>query len=111
MDGDHLKALIVFGAMLLSMPLSAAQLELQLGATSRTWQTEELLQLPQARTITITDDVSYKRDMQYRAVPLAALLEGIGVGPDRRLTQWFDANVPADQRIPPWSPTLSNSIK
>jgi len=35
-----LKTLILFGAMLLSMPLSAAQLNLELGANSRTWQTE-----------------------------------------------------------------------
>jgi len=72
-----LKTLIVFWALLLSMPLSAAQLELQLGATSRTWQTEELLKHPQAQTLTIKNDVSYKKDMIYRAVPVAALLTGI----------------------------------
>ena len=77
MDGDHLKALIVFGAMLLSMPLSAAQLDLQLGANSRTWRTEELLKHPQVQTLTIKNDVSYKKDMVYRAVPVAALLTGI----------------------------------
>ncbi len=77
MDGDHLKALIVFGAMLLSMPLCAAQLDLQLGENSRTWQTEELLKHPQAKTLTIKNDVSYKKDMVYRAVPVAALLTGI----------------------------------
>ncbi|WP_166224981.1 c-type cytochrome [Pseudomonas atagonensis] len=77
MDGDHLKALIVFGALLLSMPLSAAQLDLQLGKNSRTWQTEELLKHPQVQTLTIKNDVSYKKDMTYRAVPLAALLSGI----------------------------------
>lgn len=72
-----MKALIVFGAMLLSMPLSAAQLDLQLGATARTWQTEELLRHPQVQTLTIKNDVSYKRDMTYRVVPMAALLTGI----------------------------------
>jgi hypothetical protein len=36
MDGDHLKTLIMFWALLLSMPLSAAQLDLQLGATHHT---------------------------------------------------------------------------
>lgn len=76
-DGDHLKAFIVFGALLLSTPLSAAQLDLQLGATARTWQTEELLKHPQVQTLTIKDDVSYKRDMTYRVVPMAALLAGI----------------------------------
>ncbi len=77
MDGDHLKTLIMFWAMLLSMPLSAAQLDLQLGATRHTWQTEELLKHPQVQTLTIKNDVSYKKDMTYRAVPVAALLTGI----------------------------------
>jgi hypothetical protein len=46
--------------LLLGTPLYAAQLNLQLGAT-HTWQTEELLKHPQAQTITVTNDVSYKR--------------------------------------------------
>ncbi len=77
MDGDHLKTLILFGAMLLSLPLSAAQLNLELGENSRTWQTEELLKHPQVQTLTVKNDVSYKKDMTYRAVPIAALLSGI----------------------------------
>jgi mono/diheme cytochrome c family protein len=77
MDGDHLKTLTLLGALLLSTPLYAAQLNLELGASSRTWQTEALLKHPQVQTITIKDDVSYKREMRYRAVPLAALLTGI----------------------------------
>ncbi|MFJ3369802.1 c-type cytochrome [Pseudomonas sp. NPDC086251] len=77
MDGERLKTLILFGALLLSTPLLAAQLNLELGAGSRTWQTEELLKHPQVQTVTITNDVSYKRDMNYRAVPMAALLTGI----------------------------------
>jgi len=77
MDGDFLKTLIVFWALLLSMPLSAAQLELQLGNNNRTWQTEELLKHPQIQTLTIKNDVSYKKDMTYRVVPVSALLTGI----------------------------------
>ena len=77
MDGDHLKTLIALGTLLLSLPLSAAQLDLQLGANSRTWQTEELLKHPQLQTLTINNDVSYKKDMTYQAVPLAALLTGV----------------------------------
>ncbi|CAI8752226.1 Cytochrome c, mono-and diheme variants family [Pseudomonas sp. IT-P44] len=77
MDGDLLKTLILLGALLFGSPLYAAQLNLELGAHSRTWQTEELLKHPLVQTITITNDVSYKRDMSYRAVPLAALLSGI----------------------------------
>ncbi|MGS0544980.1 cytochrome c [Pseudomonas sp. Y5-11] len=80
MDGDHLKTLIMFLALLLSMPLSAAQLDLQLGAPHHTWQTEDLLKHPQVQTLTIKNDVSYKKDMTYRAVPVAALLTGIKPG-------------------------------
>ena len=49
----------------------------ELGQSSRTWQTAQLLAHPQAQTIEIHDDVSYKRDMTYRAVPMQALLEGV----------------------------------
>ncbi|MCU7645367.1 c-type cytochrome [Pseudomonas piscis] len=59
------------------MPLHAAQLLIDLGAGSRAWQTEELLRHPEARDISIQDDVSYKRQMRYRAVPLADLLPGL----------------------------------
>ena len=76
-DGDHLKTFFLLGALLFGTPLFAAQLNLQLGAGSRTWQTEELLKHPQAQTITISNDVAYKRDMSYRAIPVAALLTGI----------------------------------
>lgn len=64
----------MLGALLLGTPLYAAQLTLELGANTRTWQTEELLKHPQAQTVRITDDVSYKKAMTYRAVPLTALL-------------------------------------
>lgn len=64
-------------ALFLSLPLSAAQLHLELGATSRQWSSAQLLEHPQARDISIEQDVSYKRPMHYRAVPLAALLEGV----------------------------------
>ncbi|HHJ1299006.1 Cytochrome c [compost metagenome] len=65
-------------ALLLSLPLSAAQLHLELGAHSRQWSSAELLGHPQAQDIRIEQDVSYKRPMHYRAVPLAALLQGVG---------------------------------
>lgn len=70
----HCLALLM---MLLSLPLSAAQLHLALGASTREWSSAELLGHPQAREISIEQDVSYKRPMHYRAVPVAALLEGV----------------------------------
>ncbi|NVZ26687.1 cytochrome c [Pseudomonas gingeri] len=77
-----MKRLTLLSTFLLSIvplcaPLHAAQLTLDLGSGSRTWETEALLAHPQAQTITIDDDVSYKRQMTYRAVPVAALLDGI----------------------------------
>lgn len=81
----------------LSLPLHAAQLTLQLGSGDKQWQSAELLQHPQARDIRIEQDVSYKKPMTYRAVPLAVLLEG--VKPDDHLQavalDGFAAEMPA----------------
>ncbi|PWB35966.1 cytochrome C [Pseudomonas sp. SDI] len=66
--------------LLLCLPLQAAQLTLELGATGRTWQSEALLRHPKAQDLRIDNDVSYKKPVYYRAVPLAALLEGVQPG-------------------------------
>lgn len=63
--------------LLFCLPLSAAQLHLELGERPRQWQSDALLAHPQARNIRIDQDVSYKRPMHYRAVPLNVLLEGV----------------------------------
>ncbi|MBC3435020.1 cytochrome c [Pseudomonas sp. BW16M2] len=63
--------------LLLAPTLSAAQLNLELGGDSRHWSSEQLLSHPQARNITIEQDVAYKRTLHYRAVPLAVLLQGV----------------------------------
>lgn len=62
---------------LLCLPLQAAQLTLDLGNGSRPWQSAELLKHPLVQDIQIDNDVSYKKTMHYRAVPLAALLQGV----------------------------------
>ena len=72
-----LKPSLAFLTLLLALPASAAQLTIELDHASKTWQTAELLKLPEAQTVQIVDDVSYKRNMTYRAVPLAALLPGL----------------------------------
>ena len=64
-------------ALLLPLSAHASQLTLELGNGSRTWQTSELLKHPALQTVQIPGDVSYKRTMTYRAIPLAALLENI----------------------------------
>lgn len=58
----------------------AAELHLELPAGTRTWTSAALLAHPQAEDIRIPADVAYQRAMHYRAVPLAALLEGVAAG-------------------------------
>ena len=72
-----LKPIFALLALLIALPVSAAQLTIELDHTRKTWQTADLLKHPQAQTVQIVDDVSYKRTMSYRAVPLAALLPGL----------------------------------
>lgn len=69
-------------AALLSLSSGAqgAELRLELGAHKRIWSSAQLLAHPQARHIEIIEDVSYKRSMSYRALPLAALLDGVQPG-------------------------------
>ncbi len=52
----------------------ADTLTVSFGDKQRTYTAAELRAHPRAATITIPDDVSYKRSMTYRAVPLLALL-------------------------------------
>ncbi|RMV74429.1 Cytochrome c, s I [Pseudomonas caricapapayae] len=74
-----MKMLMLLGILLSGVPAYAAQLNLALEpeSSSKVLQSEALLKHPLAQTITVPDDVSYKRDMVYRAVPLASLLTGI----------------------------------
>ncbi|MFR0716525.1 c-type cytochrome [Enterobacterales bacterium BD_CKDN230030183-1A_HGKHYDSX7] len=85
-------------ALLLCLPLHAAQLHLVLGDSSRTWSSAELLKHAQAENIQIDQDVSYKRPMHYRAVPLAALLEGVKPGDHLQAValDGFAAEMPAE---------------
>ncbi|AVE05209.1 cytochrome C [Pseudomonas palleroniana] len=72
-----MKTIVALFIALLTLPVSAAQLTIELDHTSKTWQTADLLKRPDVQTVQIVDDVSYKRNMTYRAVPLAALLPGL----------------------------------
>jgi len=75
--GFALKPIIVLLMLILAYPASAAQLTIELDHSRTTWHTADLLKHPAAQTVQIVDDVSYKRNMTYRAVPLAALLPGL----------------------------------
>jgi mono/diheme cytochrome c family protein len=72
-----LKSILALLALLFTLPVAAAPLSVELDHASKTWQTAELLKHPDAQTVQIVDDVSYKRAMTYRAVPLAVLLPGL----------------------------------
>jgi len=56
----------------------AAELKIDLGQGAQTYQTAQLLARSDVRTVEIPADVAYKRTMRYRAVPLRALLIGLG---------------------------------
>ena len=66
-------------ALVLAFPVHAATLTIERADGVTTWETGQLLSHPQIQTITISDDVAYKRTMTYRAVPLAALLDGVSL--------------------------------
>lgn len=59
-------------------PVWAAQLTIELGVTTRSFDSAQLLARSDVREIEIPADVAFKRTMRYRAVPLRALLAGAG---------------------------------
>ena len=71
---------LLLSVALLAPLAQAAELRLELPQGNRSWSTEQLLGHPQAQQIEIAADVAYKRAMTYRAVPLAALLDGVQPG-------------------------------
>ncbi|MFV3369135.1 c-type cytochrome [Pseudomonas sp. NY15435] len=66
--------------LLLCPTTFAATLTLELPDGKHSLTSEQLLADPQAQDIEIPADVSYNRTMHYRAVPLAALLQGLKPG-------------------------------
>jgi mono/diheme cytochrome c family protein len=88
---------VLLALLTLSNATQSAELRLQLGSVSRIWSSAELLTHPQAQHIEIAEDVSYKRAMSYRAVPLAALLDGVQPGDHLQVValDGFAAELPA----------------
>ncbi|MGB4072808.1 c-type cytochrome [Pseudomonas sp.] len=87
-------------ALLSLLPLAqlhAAELTLELGNGRQRLSSAQLLSHPQTQSIEINDDVSYKRSMRYRAVPLAVLLKGVQPGDHLQLvaSDGFAAELPA----------------
>jgi len=67
-------------ALCCALPLHAADLRVDIGHGARAWTTEQLLARPDVQKVTISDDVAFHHTMQYRAVPLHALLSGLAHG-------------------------------
>jgi mono/diheme cytochrome c family protein len=84
---------------LLGLPLAAhaAKLSVDLGHGATTYRTQTLLQRTDARNIRVPDDVAFGRTMRYRAVPLAALLQGADANDQLQFvaSDGFVAEIPA----------------
>ncbi len=82
-------------------PASAAErvLTLSFGGELRRFTAAELLARPDAASLTVPDDVSYRRAMTYRAVPLLGLIgEASNIGSDTieaRASDGFVSQIPA----------------
>jgi mono/diheme cytochrome c family protein len=84
-------------ALCFILPLHAAELSVDTGHGAHIWTTQALLARPDAQNITIPIDVAFRRTMQYRAVPLSALLPGL-LQTDRLqfvASDGFSADIPA----------------
>jgi mono/diheme cytochrome c family protein len=79
-----MRALVLI-LLLLSSPgfARAAEpaLEIAVGGETKSFTRDELLARPDSTTIEVPNDISYRSPMSYRAVPVAALLEGLKVPP------------------------------
>lgn len=67
-------AFVAMLAALASAHAEGAKLTVSFGGTDKSFTAAELLARPDAATIIVPDDISYKRAMTYRAVPLLALI-------------------------------------
>ena len=94
----RLALLCVIGlAVVRAVAAAEAELAVTIAGHATTYAPASLLGMPAATSITVPNDVAYKRDMSFRAVPAASLLAG--VGPDDTLrfvaSDGFVATIPA----------------
>jgi mono/diheme cytochrome c family protein len=78
-EGDIVRALVLL-CCLLQLGLAHADeptLTITVGSDTRSFTRRELLMRPEATTIEVARDVTYRVPMTYRAVPVASLLAGI----------------------------------
>ncbi len=76
---------------------SNPELTVMAGGRKATYAPAALLALPAATTITVPNDVAYKREMTFRAVPVSSLLTGAGADETLRFvaSDGFVATLPA----------------
>ncbi len=75
-------------------------LEISVGGETRSFTRNQLLAMPEAATIEVPFDITYRTKMTYRAVPVAVLLKGLTVPPGEVLEaialDGFVAQLPVD---------------
>jgi hypothetical protein len=78
-EGDIVRALVLLCCLLLLGLAHADEptLTITVGNDTRSFTRRELLMRPEATTIEVARDVTYRVPMTYRAVPVASLLAGI----------------------------------
>ena len=72
------------GATMIGTAAAEPSLTVVVGGKTAIYTAAGLLGLPVATTVTVPADAAYKREMSYRAVPMAALLGGAGADNDLR---------------------------
>lgn len=79
------------------LSVQAADLNIDTGHGAHVWTTAQLLARPDVQNVTIPIDVAFRRTMQYRAIPLAALLPGLEDGDHLQFvaSDGFSVDLPA----------------
>jgi len=83
-EGDIMLALVLLCFLLLPGLAQAGEpmITVTVGNDTRSFTRSELLARPDATTIEVARDVTYRVPMAYRAVPVASLLAGMTLPPD-----------------------------
>lgn len=95
---SFLRRCLALLALSCALPLHAADLRIDVGPSARVWTTDQLSSRSDARNVTIQDDVAFHRTMNYRAVPLRALLPGLAHGDRIKFVanDGFSVDIPAE---------------
>ena len=89
--------------------LAGPVLTVESGGRTAIYTTAGLLGLPVATTVTVTGDPAYKRSMTFRAVPVAALLEGMAADGSVRFAaaDGYATTLPAAPLLERTGPTIA----